>query len=126
MRISLLHDQPETDDSLPLVALMDLGFVTHSIHMNSRLVYLDFDVSPDSPDRLTVHSPPSSGIYPPGPGWLFLVVEDTWSVARQVKVGDGSSPPEDPAATANVLGHTALAKNLLAQPNGGGEGDEVM
>ena len=105
---------------------MDLGFVTHSIHMNSRLVYLDFDVSPDSPNRLTVRSPPSNGIYPPGPGWLFLIVGDIWSVARQVMVGDGSSPLEDPGATANVLAHTALAKSLLVQPIGGGEGGEVM
>ena len=105
---------------------MDLGFVTHSIHMNSRLVYLDFDVSSDSPNRLTVRSPSSSGIYPPGPGWLFLVVEDIWSVATQVMVGDGSSPPEDPGATANVLTHTAHAKSLLSQPIGGGEGDEIM
>ena len=105
---------------------MDLGFVTHSVHMDSRLVYLDFDISPDSPNRITVHSPPSHGIYPPGPGWLFLVVGDTWSVAKQVMVGDGSSPPEDPRATANVLAHTALSKSLLTQSNGGGEGDEVM
>lgn len=109
-----------------LVALMDLGFVTHSIHMNSRLVYLDFDMSPDSPNRFTVHSPPSNGVYPPGPGWLFLVVGDIWSVARHVMVGDGSSPPEDPSATANVLAHTAFAKSLLVQQTGGGEGDEVM
>lgn len=109
-----------------LVALMDLGFVTHSIHMNSRLVYLDFDMSSDSPQRLTVHSPPNNGIYPPGPGWLFLVVGDTWSVARQVMVGDGSGPPEDPNATANVLAHTTFAKALLVQHTGGGEGDEVM
>ena len=122
----LLQDQPGTDHSLALVALMDLGFVTHSIHMNSRLVYLDFEVSPDSPNRLTVRSPSSSGIYPPGPGWLFLVVEDIWSVARQVMVGDGSSPPEDPGATANVLAHTGHTKNLLSQPIGGGEGDEIM
>jgi len=105
---------------------MDLGFVTHSIHMNNRLVYLDIDVFPDSPNRVTVHSPPSSGIYPPGPGWLFLVVGDIWSVAKQVMVGDGSNPPEDPGATANVLAHTTPAKSLIAQPNGGWEGDEVM
>ena len=76
---------------------MDLGFVTHAVHMNSRLVVLG---SVLSEDRLTlqVDGPTSETIYPPGPGYLYLVVDGKWSTAAKVMVGDSRNPPEDPIA----------------------------
>ncbi|KAF8319285.1 copper radical oxidase [Clavulina sp. PMI_390] len=79
------------------VSLMDLGFVTHGVHMNSRLVFLTCSLSPDRAS-LIVSGPPSGGVYPPGPGWLYVVVDGVPSVGRKVMVGDGAGPPVDDAA----------------------------
>lgn len=102
---------------------MDLGFVTHSLHMNGRLVYLDFEVDHDNGTFL-VHGPPNSGVYPPGPGWIYLVVGDKWSEASYVLVGDGSNPPEDPGALDNMLTNSDVSSGA-AQKNGG-EGAESI
>jgi len=72
------------------VALMDLGFATHATHSQGRLVYLTFTLSGTS---LTIHGPPNGGIYPPGPGWVYLVVQGAWSTGTKVMVGSGGSPP---------------------------------
>jgi hypothetical protein len=73
---------------------MDLGFVTHATHTNSRLVYLSHTISPDK-RSLTIHAPPSGDVYPPGPGWLFVVIDGVPSVGKKVMVGDGSGPLVD-------------------------------
>src|SRR5271170_6358805 len=67
-------------DSFP-VALMDLGYVTHGVHANSRLVYLPASLSADQ-TILTITGPPNAKIWPPGPGWLYLVVGGVPSTAR--------------------------------------------
>jgi hypothetical protein len=76
---------------------MDYGFVTHAVHANSRLVYL-----PCSPDdkvsALTAIGPPDSGVYPPGPAFLVVLVDDVPSEGLKIMVGSGRSPPTDPAA----------------------------
>lgn len=72
-----------------LVSLMDLGFSTHSMHANTRLVYLDNSLSGN---RLTVHAPPDAGVYPPGPGYLYVVVNGVASKAAYTLVGDGKPP----------------------------------
>ncbi|KAF8595713.1 hypothetical protein BDV93DRAFT_528472 [Ceratobasidium sp. AG-I] len=64
------------------VVLMDLGFATHGVH-----------------------------IYPPGPAWLFIVVNGVPSVAQKVMVGDGSSPPVDQGAIDNMLAKTGNPLN---------------
>jgi hypothetical protein len=76
---------------------MDLGFVTHGVHANSRLVYLVASLSPDR-KTLTLTGPPNVNIYPPGPGWLYLVVGGVPSVAQKVMIGDGQPPPFDAQA----------------------------
>ena len=81
------------------VALMDLGFVTHTVHANSRLVYLVASVSDDG-QTITVTGPPDGGVYPPGPGFLYLVVDGVPSVGVKVMIGDGESPPFDEDALA--------------------------
>ncbi|KAJ7662113.1 glyoxal oxidase N-terminus-domain-containing protein [Mycena polygramma] len=77
--------------------LMDFGFVTHSVHMDQKLVKL---VSVRQGSQLTVTGPPSALIYSPGPGWIMVMAGGVPSVAQQVMVGSGGNPPEDDAAIA--------------------------
>ncbi|KIM48799.1 copper radical oxidase [Hebeloma cylindrosporum] len=77
------------------VALMDLGYVTHAVHANSRLVYLLFSIQGNT---LTVRGPPNEYVYPPGPGWLYVVVDGVPSVGKRVMVGNGEGPPVDQQA----------------------------
>lgn len=88
----------------PTVSLIDLGFITHSIHMNSRLVSLT--VNSISSGVLQVQGPPSTLIYSPGPAWLYLVNDGIPSVGKKVMVGVGNGPPVDEAAIASVLSST--------------------
>lgn len=76
---------------------MDFGYVTHAVHANSRLVYLESSVTSDS---IEITGPPSANIYPPGPGWLIVVADDVPSKAVKVMVGDGSGPVVNEAALA--------------------------
>ncbi len=77
---------------------MDLGFITHSVHANSRLVYLKHQVS--TTNSFVVSGPKDEGIYPPGPAWLAVVVGGVPSQLVEVMVGNGHSPPVDEAAIA--------------------------
>lgn len=79
---------------------MDLGYVTHAVHANSRLVYLAFSLSDDKA-TLTVTGPPDGNIYPPGPGFIYVVVNGVPSVGVRLLVGDGKGP---------VVDHNALNK----------------
>ncbi|KAJ6521487.1 glyoxal oxidase N-terminus-domain-containing protein [Mycena vulgaris] len=72
------------------VSLMDLGYVTHAQHSNSRLVFLDHTLLGNT---LEITAPPNNNIYPPGPAWLFLVADGIYSEGVQVMVGDGGDPP---------------------------------
>lgn len=74
---------------------MDLGFITHAVHANCRLVYLPW--SRDG-ETLTITAPPNGNIYPPGPGWLYIVVDGVPSKGTKVIVGDGKGPDVDEAA----------------------------
>ena len=76
---------------------MDLGFVTHAVHANSRLVYLVGKLEGDG-HTLTIEGPPNSGVYPPGPGWLYVVVGDVPSTGVKIMVGNGQGPPVDHGA----------------------------
>ncbi|KAJ7510137.1 copper radical oxidase [Mycena galericulata] len=87
------------------MVLMDFGFVTHAVHANSRLVYLEATPSADGA-HLTITGPPNKMVYPPGPGWLFIVVAGVPSPAHPVMVGDGKGPEVDQAALNNVLDNT--------------------
>lgn len=74
---------------------MDLGYVTHAVHANSRMVYLSYQVEDG---HLIVNGPPNENVYPPGPGWLYLVVGGVPSEGRKVMVGKGDAPPSDDQA----------------------------
>ncbi|KAJ7031543.1 hypothetical protein C8F04DRAFT_692622 [Mycena alexandri] len=83
--------------------LMDFGFVSHSVHMDQKLIKL---VSVQQGNRLTVTGPPNAPIYSPGPGWIMVLADGVPSVAQQVMIGSGANPPEDDAAIANMLAST--------------------
>ncbi|KAG5653704.1 hypothetical protein H0H81_011284 [Sphagnurus paluster] len=83
-----------------LVALMDLGYVTHAVHANTRLVYLTCSMVGDI---LTITGPPNGDIYPPGPGWIYFLVDAVPSVGLKVMIGSGASPPVDRAALESLL-----------------------
>lgn len=80
-----------------LVALMDLGYVTHAVHASSRLVYLVSSLSADR-TTLTITGPPSGEVYPPGPGFVYVVLDDVPSEGMRLIVGDGKGPAVDHAA----------------------------
>ena len=77
---------------------MDLGYVTHGTHANSRMVYLETLQRLDN--LLIVTGPPNVNIYPPGPGWLYVVFDDVPSEGVKVMVGDGRGPPVNKDAIA--------------------------
>ncbi|KAJ7065518.1 glyoxal oxidase N-terminus-domain-containing protein [Mycena amicta] len=110
------------------VALMDLGFATHGVHMDQRLVYLTSTLSADK-KTLTVHAPPSAPIYPPGPAYLYVVTNTgAPSFGHKTLVGTGASPPVDKAAIANLL-KTTTASSVIPNFQGlapsSGEGSDV-
>jgi len=88
------------------VALMDLGFTTHGITYNMRSVGLVNSLSADK-STLTVTGPPNVNIYPPGPAYLYVLVNGVPSQGYRVMVGDGSSPPTDENARRNMLARTS-------------------
>ncbi|KAG8713416.1 hypothetical protein FRC08_013278 [Ceratobasidium sp. 394] len=92
-------------------ALMDLGFSTHGVHMDQRMVLLSTK-RPGGPLGLLadlmvlVSGPPNSNVYPPGPGWLCCSVNGVPSPLVKVMVGIGQGPPVDQGAIDNMLAHT--------------------
>jgi hypothetical protein len=56
--------------------------------MNSRLVKLQTRVDPSS-NELQVKMPPLPEIYPPGYGWLFVLVNGIPSPGKRIMVGTG-------------------------------------
>ncbi|KAL5633213.1 hypothetical protein ACGC1H_003644 [Rhizoctonia solani] len=87
------------------VVLMDLGFITHSVHMDQKMVELMSTLSADR-GTLTVTGPPNAPVFSPGPGWIFVIAGDIPSVAQKLMIGTGASPPKDDGATANMLANT--------------------
>ncbi|KAH9989092.1 copper radical oxidase [Russula compacta] len=79
------------------VSLMDFGYVTHATHTNSRLVWLVAQLGEDG-YTLTITGPPHGRVYPPGPGWLHVVVGGVPSKGVKIMVGDGRGPPVDHGA----------------------------
>ena len=96
--MSLLSGESEFIAEGSRVALMDLGYVTHAVHANARTVYLVCDFNADDTGTLKVTGPPSADVYPPGPGWLFVVVDGVPSEGVRVMVGDGKGPEVDEGA----------------------------
>lgn len=74
------------------VALMDLGFSSHAFHSSSRLVFMDAELSKNK-KSLTITTPPNNRVYPPGPAYIFVTVDDVTSKGTRVMVGNGLAPP---------------------------------
>ncbi|BFZ59011.1 hypothetical protein YB2330_000010 [Saitoella coloradoensis] len=68
------------------VSLYHEGFVTHSVHMGTRLLFLDITVSMEL-STIEIAPPPSLSVAPPGPYMVFLIVDGVPSVAEMVMVG---------------------------------------
>ncbi|KAJ6564595.1 glyoxal oxidase N-terminus-domain-containing protein [Mycena capillaripes] len=93
-----LSVQLPADTTEVTVALMDLGFATHGVHMDQRFVKLAAKLSADK-KTLTVTGPPTSRIYPPGPAFLYVVTAaGVPSFGHKTIVGTGASPPVDQGA----------------------------
>lgn len=93
------------------MAIMDYGYVTHAVHANSRMVFLKF--TREGASTLKIEGPPSGDIYPPGPGWLHVIVEGVPSKGVKIMVGDGSGPPVDSEALEKCVVHSLEQKVLL-------------
>lgn len=74
------------------VSLMDLGFSSHAFHSGARLVFMDARLSSDR-RSLTFTTPPSGRVYPPGPAFVFLTVDDVSSESVMIMMGSGRAPP---------------------------------
>ncbi|KAJ7193750.1 glyoxal oxidase N-terminus-domain-containing protein [Mycena pura] len=87
---------PDTNDVT--VALMDLGFSTHGVHVDQRFVKLVSNLSHDK-KTLTVTGPPTARIYPPGPAFLYVVTTSgVPSFGHKTIIGTGASPPVNQGA----------------------------
>ncbi|KAK7449220.1 hypothetical protein VKT23_013365 [Stygiomarasmius scandens] len=85
-------------DIAPSVVLIDLGFATHGVHMDQRLVKLTSVLSLDR-KTLTVTGPPSPRHYPPGPAYLYIVTDKgVPSFGHKTLIGTGAAPPVDEGA----------------------------
>ncbi|TBU65526.1 copper radical oxidase [Dichomitus squalens] len=105
------------------VALMDLGYITHAVHANSRLVYLVNSLSSDG-TALTITGPPDRNIYPPGPGFIYVVADGVPSMGVRLLVGDGSGPEVDESALKNVLEKTEVDQYEQSKDKSNGDGTE--
>lgn len=70
------------------VVLYHGGFVTHSVHMNARMVYLDYSgfQAGGNDQTVSVTMPPSYEIAPPMPYVVFVVVDGVPGIGQFVKV----------------------------------------
>lgn len=70
------------------VALYHGGFVTHSVHMSHRMLFLDTEGwnAGATAQKLTVTMPPSSNVAPPGPYVVYVVVDGVPAIGQFVQV----------------------------------------
>ena len=70
------------------VALYHGGFVTHSLHMNHRMAFLDNTgfVAGSTSQTLTVSMPPNRNVAPPGPYVVYVVCDGVPAIGQFVSV----------------------------------------
>ncbi|KAF2136877.1 carbohydrate-binding module family 18 [Aplosporella prunicola CBS 121167] len=70
------------------VALYHGGFVTHSVHMNHRMAFLDTEgwAAGAASQNIKVTMPPNSNVAPPGPYVVYVVVDGVPAVGKMVMV----------------------------------------
>lgn len=88
------------------ISLFHNGFITHSLHMNQRMLFLDFtdDESSFSHEKtknlqqqktLRVRMPPTPTLAPPGPYVVYVVVDGVPAVGQMVMVRTGTEAGEE-------------------------------
>jgi hypothetical protein len=69
---------PRDDIKNTKVVLYHGGFVTHALHMGQRMIELFHGTSIDKEGMMDglskIHMPEKHGVVPPGPYWLFVLV----------------------------------------------------
>jgi hypothetical protein len=85
--------------------IMDLGYSTHGVHMDHRLVELKATMK--GTNKLVITGPLTLGTYPPGYAWLYILADGVPSKGQRVMIGEGASPTSSQAATNGVLAFTA-------------------
>ena len=70
------------------VALYHGGYVTHSLHMNHRMLFLDNIgfVTGQTPQTLSVTMPPNSNVAQPGPYVIYIVCDGTPGIGQFIVV----------------------------------------
>lgn len=70
------------------VSLYHGGFVTHSLHMGQRLLFLDTEgfKAGERDQEITVTMPPNSNVAPPGPYVVYVVVDGIPGIGQFVMV----------------------------------------
>ncbi|GAA5952686.1 hypothetical protein JCM21900_000403 [Sporobolomyces salmonicolor] len=102
---SMIVSVPSGTKSVTAV-IMDLGYSTHGVHMNHRLVELE---STWSNKKLTIKGPKNIGLYQPGYAWLYVLADGIPSEGTRVMVGPGTGPPVSESAIRNMLKKTTGA-----------------
>ncbi|KAG8791040.1 hypothetical protein FRC12_010291 [Ceratobasidium sp. 428] len=103
-----LHARSPTDPLIISVSLMDLGFSTHGVHMDQRMVMLDSKMQMLGNVGelvLDIAAPPNASVYPPGPGFIVVSCNGVPSVMHKMLIGGGQDPPVDQGAIKNMLAH---------------------
>lgn len=93
------------------ISLYHNGFITHSLHMNQRMLFLDFTeeenlskshqsthekkLQQKTKRNLTVRMPPTPNLAPPGPYVVYVVVNGVPAVGQMVMVRTGTEAGED-------------------------------
>jgi hypothetical protein len=83
--------------------IMDLGYSTHGVHMDHRLVELKATMQ--GTNQLVITGPSTLGVYPPGYAWLYVLADGVPSKGQRVMIGAGASPPSSAAASAGALAY---------------------
>jgi len=91
--------------------IMDLGFHTHAVSLDSRHVGLKTRYNGTS-KILTITGPPNARIYPPGPAWLYVLGDGVPSNGTKIMIGTGANPPFFAKAAQGALN---FSKKLQAQ-----------
>jgi hypothetical protein len=75
-----------TNDNIRIV-LYHGGFVTHSVHMGHRMLYLSYTgYKAGNSQSVTVSMPPNKNVAPPGPYVMYVVVNGIPSVGQFVMI----------------------------------------
>jgi len=82
--------------------IMDLGFHTHGVSLDSRHVGLVSSYD-NGTNTLTVTGPPNSKIYPPAPAWLYVLVDNVPSNGTKIMIGTGANPPFSASASEGAI-----------------------